>query len=238
MSAPSHRGRWPPSPTIPARSPFRSAVCTTWAAPRTTRSVASVAGPAGCGYVSTNTTTSAARSVNRSRHVQAAAAGAHRPVHRAELVARHVGANVGGLDARADVPGEVGTQAVEHLGPRIGVGCGGVNGNTKTSATSTVAVPASSPPGADDVDAGPDGYRPQRCADSRNAFAPRRSRSRAPRSACPPTAYTVEFDLRRAGPQGSACGAHTCTRACSFSKQRCESGSRTHRGSSVPGAAS
>ena len=38
----------------------------------------------------------------------------------------------------------------------IGVDCGGVNGNTKTSAASTVAVPGQQPAARDDVDRGPD----------------------------------------------------------------------------------
>lgn len=49
-------------------------------------------------------------------HVQAAATGAHRPVHRAQRVARRVGPNVGVLDARADSPTDVRADTVGQLG--------------------------------------------------------------------------------------------------------------------------
>ena len=51
-------------------------------------------------------------------HVQAAAARADRPVDGAQLVTRHVGADVGVLDARPDVPGQMRAEPVEQLGPR------------------------------------------------------------------------------------------------------------------------
>src|SRR5262249_22343187 len=39
----------------------------------------------------------------------------HRPIHRAQLISRHVGAYVGVLDTGTDVPGEMGSQAIEQL---------------------------------------------------------------------------------------------------------------------------
>ena len=50
------------------------------------------------------------------RDVQAAAPRADRPVDRAQLVAGHVSADVGVLDARPDVPGQVGAEPVEQFG--------------------------------------------------------------------------------------------------------------------------
>ena len=50
--------------------------------------------------------------------MQAAPARAHRPVDRAKLIAGHVSTDVGVLDAGPDVPGEVGAEAVEQIGPR------------------------------------------------------------------------------------------------------------------------
>ncbi len=52
------------------------------------------------------------------RDMQAAAPRAHRPVDRAQLVAGHVPADVGVLDARPDVPGQVGAEPVEQFGAR------------------------------------------------------------------------------------------------------------------------
>ena len=52
------------------------------------------------------------------RDVQAAPPRADRPVDRAQLVAGHVPADIGVLDARADVSSEVGAEAVEQVGPR------------------------------------------------------------------------------------------------------------------------
>ena len=112
-----------------------------------------------------STTTSAARSVSRSRDMQAAAARAHRPVDRAQLVAGHVRADVGVLDARPDVPGQVGAEPVEQFGPRDRGGLrrgqrehehvGGVDGRR---------CPRAARRGATTSTRARIGYRPQRSA--------------------------------------------------------------------------
>ena len=182
--------------------------------------------PAGCGYMSMITTTSAARSVSRSVTCRLAAAGADRPVHGAELVAGHVGANVGELDTRADVPGEVGPQAVEQFGPRHRRGLRRRQREHEDVGDVDAAPSRSSARRARATsDRARNGYRPQRCADAATLFA-LRLRRRAPRRPCPPTADNSSATATASSPSEVSPPA---IRACSFSKQRCESGSRLHR---------
>ena len=98
-------------------------------------------------------------------HMQPAAAGADRPVDGAQLVAGHVGADVGVLDPAARYAGSGGCPADRAIpSAECAVGCGGVSGNTMTSAASTVAVPASNPPRATSSTRARMGYRPHRSA--------------------------------------------------------------------------
>ena len=104
------------------------------------------------------------------RHVQLTAAGAHRPVHRPQLVARDVGANVGVLDTRADVPGEMSPEAVQQFGLRDGRRlrrrqrehdhlCGVDRGRS-----------GQQPTARRHVDTGPDGVSAPPLGNSRNTF--------------------------------------------------------------------
>ena len=78
--------------------------------------------------MSTNTTTSAARSVSRS--VTCRLPGADRPVDRAELVTGQVGADVGELDTGTEVPSQVRASRSGSSVRGIPVGCGGTTGKT------------------------------------------------------------------------------------------------------------
>ncbi len=149
--------------------------------------------------------------------MQSAAAGAHRPVHRAQLVAGHVGADVGVLDARADVTGQVGAQPVEQLGrwdrrhlrrrQREHDHVGGVDGRR----------PVSSPPRATASTRDPDAGTGPTVAPSRQRFSPRASPHRRPRAACPST--SGDRRARRRAVAGTV--AQILSFTCSPSKHRC-----------------
>ena len=183
MSAPSQRGWRSPSATMPARSPLRSALCTTCTAPRTMRSVASVAGPGGCGYPSISTTTSAARSVSRSvtcRLPRRALTG--------QLTVRNWSPGTYRRISAYSTPGPM--CRVRWVPSRssssvrgIAVDCGGANGNTKTSAASATPVPCTSPPRETTFTRATIGYRPHLSAATTTVW-PWRGPARRSRAAC------------------------------------------------------